>query len=166
MLIFALSVFASALGGADPCKVITDGPAEGMCSGPIVQRTGNFAIVSLLPGSRPGPALSPEMTRVLSGLLDSRRDMLPAFPRELLAEGATGEFCTKFSDECFKRAPLKPWTLDKEFTPARPYLLKDGRIRLEWMRDGKLEYLSFIRWDGAKVIDISTVPAMVPMMMH
>ncbi len=162
MLVLALAMHV-ALGSDDPCMPIGGGPAEGMCAGPVVERfEGGLEMVALLPAAAPGPSLAPEISRTIAALLESRRDMLPTFPPELLVEGATGEFCARFSDDCRKASPLKPWPLGREFTPAQPYLLKDGRVRIEWMRDGKLVYLSFIKLDGAKVRDISTAPAQIP----
>lgn len=117
-------------------------------------------MVALLPVSVPGPAIPPEIGRVLFQLLDSQRTGATLNP-QLLAEGATSEFCSTYSS-CLPSEQLKSWPLGSEFVHNQPYLLADGRIRVEWVRKGKLEYLSFVRFYGGKVKDITTLPASMP----
>lgn len=57
---------------------------------------------------------------------------------------------------------MKKWPVSQEYVAGEPYALADGRIRIGWFKSGKLELLSFIEFEGAKVKDISTKPAVMP----
>jgi hypothetical protein len=132
-----------------------------MCPGPVVSKRGPFEVVALLSAAKSGPAIPPEIGSLVTHILHSQSKETP-IDRQLLAPGATAEFCTTFSEDCKKQAPLRKWPLRSEFVPGAPYALADGRVRIEWLRRGKLQYLSFITFVGAKVVDISTVPAQIP----
>lgn len=149
-------------GGANtPCTRLKGGPAIGMCLEPSIGATNSNRLVRLLPADHAGPTIPPPVTSTLSKLLRSQHKGSP-INQKLLTIGATEEFCTEFSRDCMLAKPLQAWSLGKGFVSNPPYLLPDGRVRIEWMREGKLEYLSFITFDGSQVKDISTSPAQVP----
>jgi hypothetical protein len=162
MLLFLLLLHSAASGGAPACSPLQGGPAEGMCLGRTLWRKDDLAIVALQPAQRPGPAPSAEVAAVLARLLASQRAQAP-LPPEIVTLGATSSFCTQFSPECQKRAPLVGWPLDRTYAANAPWLLPNGRVRIEWMHGGKLEYLSFVTLAGARVAAIDTAPAAMPM---
>ncbi|WP_344699624.1 hypothetical protein [Sphingomonas limnosediminicola] len=122
---------------------------------------GDFEVIELLPANGTGAPISPQVSTTVYALLRNQRMGLP-IDRKLLASRATGEFCEKFSNGCLSRKPLQRWPLGKEFVPNRPYGLADGRVRIEWMWNGKLEFLSLITFKEGKVADLFTAPAEMP----
>lgn len=132
-----------------------------MCPGRVTSKQGPYEVVRLLPASVQEPAISPQLASTLSTLLDSQRTGKP-IDEKILATAATTEVCLIISKECRTPMPLQVLPVGKEFVSNRPYLLTDGRARIEWMRDGELKYLSFITFDGAKVKHVATTPASVP----
>ena len=158
-LLFLLQAGAADANGS--CVPFKGGPADGECPGAIISKSGVFELIGLLPATQAGPTIPPPVASALSALLGSQRKGAP-IDQQILAPGATGAFCTTISNECSIHTPLKSWPLNQQFVANPPYLLNDGRIRIEWMRDGKLEYLSLIKMDGGKVKDIETEPATMP----
>ena len=160
ILTTSLLVIGAATANA-ACVPFQGGPAEGMCPGPLISRNGPFEIVRLLPASRPGAAISPELRSTLSALLKDRRKRGAVIDQRSIASGATERFCATFST-CSGPRSLKTWPFGKTFVANSPYLLADGRIRIEWMRNGTLEYISLITFEGVKMLDVSTLPAEMP----
>lgn len=146
-----------------PCRVLRGGIAEGMCMGPVEPDEGGTVLVALLPAPVPGPPLPPDVAKTLDRLLKSQARGTIALPARLLADGATARFCSDWTDECMESKPLTSWPLDSYFSPGRPYLLPNGRVRIEWMLGTQLTYLSMIAFEGGKVRSIDTTPATIPM---
>lgn len=65
------------------------------------------------------------------------------------------------SKGCLTPEPLVTWPFTSGYAHNRPYLMKDGRVRLEWMEDGRLKYLSYIIVEGNRVGNIRTLPASI-----
>jgi hypothetical protein len=146
-----------------PCRVLRGGIAEGMCMGNVEPDEGGYVLVSLLPAREPGPPLPPEIAKTLDRLLKAQARGALILPGKLLADGATARFCADWTDECMQTKPLTAWPLDSYFTPGRPYLLANGRVRIEWTLGAQLSYLSLIAFEGGKIRSIDTTPATVPM---
>ena len=153
------TVVISATAANPACEQFKGGPADGMCRGAVIGYDAPFQIVALLPAPNKRP-IDSKIGLVVSRLLASQRKET-AFDRRLLATGATGSFCATFS-KCANGTPLRTWPLRRAFVPNAPYMLTDGRIRIEWMRNGTLEYLSFLTFDARRVKEISTLPATIP----
>lgn len=141
-----------------------NGPIEGMCADALLSKAGAFEVWSLKPAAGGGAPIPPELERVVSRLIESYDSHEAAFPQELLTANPTGVFCaddTAIRAGCLKPKPLIAWPFT-EYKHNRPYLMKDGRVRLEWMESGQLKYLSLITFDGAHVSGIRTTPATIP----
>jgi len=162
MISVALAMLVSAPASGKPCTPFSGGPAQGMCLGPILEPGKTFNLVAVLPAPRRGPPISRDVSALLSEILESQRKGIP-LPSALVADGAESTTCSTFYDQCQKREKLVSWPIGPEFTANAPYLLSDGQIRIEWVKGGKLEYLSFVMIDAGKVTHISTVPAAMPM---
>ena len=160
MLILPILIQIAA-NATSPCVPFKGGPADGMCPGEVVIKDGQFEVVALQPAGQTGAPIAPETLATISALIRSQHSGAPV-DQGLLAAGATEEFCETFSKECMTPHPFESWPIGKEFVSNRPYGLADGRIRIEWVRDGKLQFLSMIRLDGTKVADVSTAPAQIP----
>jgi hypothetical protein len=164
MIIAALLLMQAApVAEAPPCRMLRGGIAAGMCAGSVEPDDGDFVLVSLLPAPDPGPAIPPEITKTLDRLLKTQARGVLELPKGLLAEGATARFCTDWTEQCMQSQPLTAWPLGVYYTPNRPYLLDDGRVRIEWMLGVKLDYMSLITFEGKKVKSIDTTPATIPM---
>jgi hypothetical protein len=160
LFLLILAQIAGPVAGTS-CDPLHGGPADGMCKGSVVIDGGSFKVVALQPATGTGATIAPEVAKMLSAMLRKQRTG-SNFDARSLAAGATEEFCQTFSSDCLSSKPLRSWPLGKEFVPNRPYGLADGRIRIEWMHNGKLEFLSFVTFDGAKIKDVSTAPAQMP----
>lgn len=161
MLILPLLLQAAAPPPTLGC--FSQGPAEGMCGDAIVHKTGDFEIWSLKPAAAAGAPIPLEMARVVSRLIETYDSHEAAFPRELLTANPTGIFCADDAavpTGCLTPRPLVAWPFTK-YEHNRPYLMKDGRIRIEWMESGKVKYLSLITFDGNRVSGIRTTPASI-----
>ncbi len=142
-----------------------NGPVEGMCVDALLSKAGNFEVWSLKPAAETGVPIPPELERVVSRLIKSYDSHEAAFPRELLTANATGVFCADdvaIRAGCLLPKPLIAWPFT-EYKHNRPYLMKDGHVRIEWMESGRLKYLSLITFDGARVSGIRTTPATIPL---
>lgn len=139
-----------------PCVPLKGGPFDGMCPGRVTSKQGPYEVVKVLPAHGTGAAIPPQLLSTLSKLLSSQRNGKP-INREILASGATEGVCATFSSDCPTPKPLQSWSLSTEFVPNTPYLLADGRVRIEWTQKGELEFLSLITFDGAKVKDVATI---------
>ncbi len=147
---------------AAPCRVLRAGFAEGMCVGSVDPDQGGV-LVTLLPAPASGPPIPPAVAKVVERLLKAHAGGAADLPKAALAEGATARFCTDWTEQCMKAEPLTAWPLGSYYTANRPYLLSDGRIRIEWQLGVKLDYLSLISFDGVKIKSIDTTPATIPM---
>ncbi len=141
-----------------------NGPVEGMCADALLSKAGDFEVWSLKPAATAGAPMPPELTRVVSRLIEGYDSHEAAFPQELLTANPTGVFCA--NDEairagCLTPKPLVAWPFTK-YAHNRPYLMKDGRVRVEWMESGKMKYLSLITFDGTHISGIRTTPATIP----
>lgn len=162
MIIAALLLIQAApVAEAPPCRLLRGGIAAGMCVGSVDPDDGDNVLVSLLPAPEPGPPIPPDIARIVDRLLKTQGN--GDLPRNLLADGATSRFCTDWTEQCMQSQPLTAWPLGVYYTPNRPYLLADGRIRIEWMLGVKLDYMSLISFEGRKVKSIDTTPATIPM---
>ena len=157
-LLFAAAMAASPSG----CTTLVEGPAEGMCVGTISTSSG-AQVMDLQPAPNPGPPLSAEMSSTVAELLKSY-DQDKSILQSALLIDATQEFCSSWSRECFKHHPLNSWLLRGGYRHNAPYLLSDGRVRIEWLLNGKLTFLSFLTLQGAKIKDVLTGPAQMPVM--
>lgn len=164
MILAALLLMqATPVAEAPPCRVLRGGIADGMCVGAVEPDEGDFVLAPLLPAAEPGPPIPPDIAKVLDRLLKAHgRGHLDLPPRQLV-EGATTRFCTDWTDECMKSGPLTAWPLGAYYTPNRPYLLPDGKVRIEWMLGVKLDYLSLIQFEGTKIKSLDTTPATIPL---
>jgi len=131
-----------------------------MCPGPVISSDGRFDVVSLLPAPGHGGRISSEVASVLSGLLESQRTQTDINPA-LFAADAGATFCPKWSHQCSVTGPLKTWPLGPDLLPSAPFKLADGRIRIEWAKSGRIEYLSLLKFEGAKIVNVWILPASV-----
>jgi hypothetical protein len=137
------------------------GPAEGMCADTLLSKEGAFEVWSLKPAAAAGAPIPPELEHVVSGLIQAYDSHEAAFQRELLTANSTEVFCADdvaVRNGCLTPKPLVAWPFTT-YQHNRPYLMKDGRVRVEWMESGKLKYLSMITFAGNRVRDIRTTPA-------
>lgn len=165
MIIAALLLMQAAAAPAAeaaPCRPLQGGLADGMCTGPAEAEEGDYLLVPLLPAAQPGPPLPPEVASVLDRLLKGQAQGELAFPAKALVRGATTRFCTDWTEQCMKSEPLVAWPLGPYYTPNPPYLLPDGRVRLEWMLGVKLDYMSVITFEGTRIKSLDTTPATIP----
>lgn len=163
MLLLNFMLHVAAADAAVPCVPFQGGPAEGMCPGRVTSKQGPLELVRLLPAPVQEAAIPPQLASTLSTLLDSQRTGKP-IDDKILATAATTEVCLIISEACRIPMPLQVLPVGKEFVPNRPYLLTDGRVRIEWARDGELKYFSIVTFEGAKVKHVATTPASVPRM--
>ncbi len=148
---------------APPCRVLRGGIADGMCVGAVEPDDDGNVLVSLLPAPEPGPPIPPDIARTLNRLFKARARGRPDLPQKFLAEGATMRFCSDWTEECMQSKPLTDWPLGPFFSPGTPYLLPNGKIRIEWMLGVKLDYMSLIAFEGSKIRSFDTTPATIPM---
>ncbi|NYT41553.1 hypothetical protein HZY97_12345 [Sphingomonas sp. R-74633] len=148
---------------AEPCTPFKGGPAEGMCPGTILSQDGMLQIIALLPAREAGGPIPTETaTTIAAALADYDRGA--PLPAALRTGDATVSFCAEMSPACQERAPLTDWRVPAGLRHNAPYLLADGRIRIEWMRGDRLALLSFVTIAANKLADIRTAPAEMPMM--
>ena len=143
---------------APECSPMRGGPSDGMCVGSVISSDANFEVVSLRPAPGRGQPISAEITPVLTGLLQSYRAHTTIDPASFAANGVM-TFCPKLSEPCSQSWPMKAWPLDPDFTPSHPFKITDGRIRIEWSRNGRIEYLSLLKFEGSKIANIWILPA-------
>jgi hypothetical protein len=160
MILAALLLHMSAAATAPSCVPFVGGPAEGMCAGPVISNDGTFAVVSLLPAARPGGPIPSEEASVLSRFLESERAQT-AFDPALFAANGVATFCPALSGQCSQSWPLKSWLLGPDLLPSVPFKLSDGRIRIEWAKNGRIEYLSLLKFEGPKIANIWILPASI-----
>lgn len=150
------------LAQAAPCTPISGGPTEGMCSGGTVWRDGDVSGVAVLPAlgqGRPIPAEQAALVRSALAAYDARSEI----PASLRTADARSMYCASFlAPDCLTSEALVQWRHPAGMIHRSPYLLWDGRIRIEWMRDGKLALLSFIRFADGRITRIDTIPAEMP----
>ena len=164
-MIFHLALaLGAAQAGDSPksCNMLHGAIADGMCVGEVTP-DGDYALVSLLPAQGKGLPIPRPTAKLVDRLLRVHDHGNANLPAELLSEGATSRFCATWSDECLKVSPLSVWPVAADYRHNPPYLLPDGRIRIEWMKDGKLDFLSLITIDDGHVKNIDTAPGMIPM---
>ena len=163
LLLMQAAPVAEAAAEAPPCRILRGGIAAGMCVGSVDPDGDdkNSILLVLLPAPDPGPPIPPDIAKLVERLLKTQGK--GDLPRNLLAEGATSRFCTDWTEQCMQSRPLTAWPLGDYYSPGRPYLLADGRIRIEWMLGVKLDYMSLITLEGRKVKSIDTTPATIPM---
>lgn len=163
MIIAALLMMQAApVADAPSCRVLRGGIADGMCVGSI-DPDGDNMLMTLAPAPAPGPPIPGDIAKLVERLLKGQSEGRLELPRALLADGATARFCTDWNEQCMQTQPLAAWPLGAYYTPGRPYLLPDGRIRIEWMLGVKLDYMSLVGFAGKKVKSIDTTPATIPM---
>ncbi len=143
---------------AAPCQVIVDGPAEGMCVGTNTEIGKGFSMMQPLPAPGPVPSMPEEQARVIRGALQAY-DAAKPIPADVRAENAHARSCETWSEACSTLRPLTAWDVPAGLRHNAPYRLRDGRIRIEWMRDRKLALLSFVTFEGARISLIATAPA-------
>lgn len=163
MLAVAVLLQLASVEDPSPCTPFNGGPAQGMRRGKILQQDDKFAVVALEPARTAGPPLSRETEKLVEDLLAAQRTSSGDVPQILRAEGATLQFCNDFMKDC-TTTPLTNWCLDSSYRANRPYLLDDGRIRIEWMKNGTLVYFSLVTLLSDKASHIQILPAHVPMM--
>lgn len=162
MLILPLLLQAATPSPALRC--FSDGPVEGMCGDAIIHKEGDFEVWSLKPAAAAGAPIPPELAHMMSSLIKAYDAHGAAFPRKLLTSNPTGVFCADDSAVkagCLTPKPLVAWPFASHFEHSRPYLMKDGRMRVEWMESGSVKYLSLITFDGNHVSGIRTTPASI-----
>jgi len=145
---------------APACVPLKGGPVDGMCVGPTISSDGDEDIVSLLAGPGPGSRMSPEVSAVTARFLESLRTQAPFDPSLFAAEGVA-TFCPKLSQPCSQSWPLQSWPLSPNLVPSAPFKIYDGRIRIEWRNNGRIEYLSVLKFEGGKIANIWILPAAI-----
>jgi hypothetical protein len=153
-MMMAFLLAAAAVLTPGQCSILKGGPGEGMCFDPIERSDTGDQLFGLRPAPNAGPPLGEELGKVINLLLIAQ-ERHGTLPTTLIAKGATQQFCPEIL-KCSADQPLKRWPLDRSYSHNAPYLLTDGRVRIEWMKGSRLVYLSFITLNGLHVIDIQT----------
>jgi len=159
-----LSLMLQAATPPAPLGCFHDGPMEGLCADALIHKAGDIEIWSTKPGTGDGAPMSPDLTGVIARLIRAYDAHEAIFPPQLLTADPTSVFCADTaaaSKGCLTPKPLVTWPFASGYEHNRPYLMKDGRVRLEWTEGGKLKYLSYITAEGNRVGNIRTVPASI-----
>lgn len=159
-MILALLLAAAAPAG-DPCRELPAGPAEGMCIDEDAPKTAGMA--RLLPASHEGAPIPAELTPTIAVTLAAYDAGVP-IPAGARTSDATDRFCARFATDCPGPVRLAGWQLPAGLAANAPYMLRDGRLRIEWMRGNALVYLSLISFRDGRIGSISTAPAEIPLM--
>ncbi len=146
---------------AAECPALPGGPAEGMCLALAPDQIHGRQLVPLLPAAKPGRPIPAETATLIAKAIAAYHAEQP-IPRELRTENATLFFCAEYGAGCFTPAPMAGWAMPRGLDHNAPYLLANGKIRVEWMRDGKLAYLSILTLRGDRIDAIGTTPAAIP----
>ncbi|MGY4397611.1 hypothetical protein ACVWZA_002805 [Sphingomonas sp. UYAg733] len=139
------------------------GPWDGLTIGDVVS-PGGKPTRALEPSSRDASPLPPAYAPAVANFLKDYGDGLLGPSTTSVDVGPNNRACRYVGNTpCVLLSNFQGMPFDEKCVPNAPYYLRDSdRVRIEWMFNGKLYYITWLSVRHGKIIDIGTAPADIP----
>lgn len=143
-------------------QVLQHGPAQGMSVGTVVSTEGAISMVSLGASPADSSPLPDGLQQAVTTLL-AARDGHSVDAQAVVAEGAVGRFCPlRDGVMCESDTAFVGFPVPNESVANTPYLLSDGRVRIEWLVNDEVAFLTFISFANEQLTVAETARAVMP----
>ncbi|WP_188055061.1 hypothetical protein [Sphingosinithalassobacter sp. CS137] len=142
---------------------IRSGPLVGMWSGPVIASNGDQRLVSLLPSAAGASPPAPATAAAVDRLIAAEEEGALGDAAAVVRTGATMTFCpAEDVSDCRSGVPFAGFDIPGEVRANTPYALPNDVVRVEWIADGRVTYISFLQFADGKLAGVRTGPAVMP----
>lgn len=154
-------VLTTAVQAASPA-LIGGGPAKGMLVGEIMSEQGDVRLYSLL-SSEPNSSLPSANDRDAIKALVTLEGKPGLERQHYLNANATTRYCAleSVTDPCGPLRPFDGFAVPEILQANTPYLMPDGRVRIEWLQGRSAKYWTFLSLENGKLSKSETSKALI-----
>jgi hypothetical protein len=164
LALFSASAEPSTMQSATKDEPFVGGPLDGISVGQLIRVRNGQPDVGLKPSQPNASPIPARFEAAVQGLLAAYQAHDIVGQRSFLTKSAKGELCPEgITGECGTVGPLFQDQFKEHCEHNTPYYVRDsGEVRIEWLCNGELWYISYLRVRDDKVSHVRTAVAYVP----